>query len=60
MVTFLRMRRSSDSGKSVMSSCDTITLPLIRLQESHDVAQSVTDFPTPLRPMMATVSPAST
>ena len=56
MVTFRRMRRSSASGKSVMSSWATITRPLSGLRKPM-MCESVTDFPTPLRPMMATVSP---
>ncbi len=59
MVTFRRMRRSSASAKSVMSSWATITRPLSGLRKPM-MWERVTDLPTPLRPMMATVSPGFT
>ena len=59
MVTFLRMRRISASLQPVISSWATITCPLSGLRKPM-MCPRVTDFPTPLRPMMATVSPAFT
>jgi hypothetical protein len=59
MVTFRRMRRSWASSQSVMSSCATITRPRSGFRKPMMCAR-VTDFPTPLRPMIATVSPELT
>ena len=59
MVTFLRIRASSLSGKSVMSSCATITRPWSGFRNPMMCAR-LTDLPTPLRPITATVSPALT
>ena len=55
IVTFFRTRRISTSGRSVMSSCATITRPSSG-RRNPIMCASVTDFPTPLRPMIATVS----